>query len=651
MKKYAPFVILVAIFATIGTVATSQATQAANKSDFNPGYIIDDSIFYNSLSMDPSQIQAFLLSKNPNCDYDGTQPASDWGRPDLTHAQLAQYIREGTNGYTKNSSYHAPPYRCLTKYVQDTPQMEAASGLCELIEAGRRTAAQIISAVGKACGINPQVLVILLQKEQSLVTDTWPLNLQLRNATGFACPDTAPCDPAYEGLFYQVYYAARQFKVYQAYPNNYNYRAGRNNNIYWHPDLSRCGSSTVYIQNQATAGLYIYTPYQPNQAALDNLYGLGDGCSSYGNRNFWRMFTDWFGATKGPAYAWKEDTPTKYYTDDSKQTQVDYNNIGRGQYFYVEYTVRNTGYQIWKKGTVLLGRNSSSPFCTSEWVACSRAAVVNRTSDVNPGESVTFGAWMRSPLVTGDYRIEWNLLIENVSWFADIGSHQNIKVTTTQNRGSLTQQKTFMRRGDNLYSPDSNTILSLRNTGELAVYSYGKKVHTVASGVHQLRQQLDGNLVAYSSTGAVRWAIGDGQPRSLTITNDGLHYSLTQENSIPIASWDIENGGVKAYLPANQVLFNGHYVQSEDKRYKLILQGDGNLVQYGPRGALWAVGANKGEYLIQQGDGKLVLYDYNGRPLWASTLWVADGAMSTTYVQGDGNIVTYLNYRPLWALR
>src|SRR5690606_38348611 len=113
-----------------------------------------------------------------------------------------------------------------------------------------RTAAQIIKDVSDACGINPQVLLVLLQKEQSLITDKWPLKRQYQKATGFDCPDSAPCDPAYAGFFYQVYYAARQFKVYKAYPNNYNYLAGRTNRIYWHPDLSRCGSSQVYIKNQ-----------------------------------------------------------------------------------------------------------------------------------------------------------------------------------------------------------------------------------------------------------------------------------------------------------------------------------------------------------------------------------------------------------------
>lgn len=292
----AVLIVILAVAAIL--VNTKQEVSAAKASDFKPGRIIDDFVFYKSSSMSVAQIQNFLNSKVPNCDTNGTGMASDWGRPDITRATLASYIRNGTNGYTKNTAFHAPPYTCLRDYKKNTPQMEAASGLCSGVSAKtNQTAAQMIQAVANACGINPQVLIVLLEKEQSLVTDVWPLQRQFNSATGFDCPDTAPCDPAYAGLFYQIYYAARQFKVYQKYPNDYNYIAGRTNRIYWHPDLTRCGSSQVYIENQATAALYIYTPYRPNQAALNNLYGTGDSCSSYGNRNFWRLFTDWFGST------------------------------------------------------------------------------------------------------------------------------------------------------------------------------------------------------------------------------------------------------------------------------------------------------------------------------------------------------------------
>ncbi len=101
------------------------------------------------------------------------------------------------------------------------------------------------------------------------------------------------------GFFYQIYYGARQFNRYAAHPERYNHRAGVVNTVLYNPNLA-CGSSPVLIRNLATAGLYNYTPYQPNAAALANLYGTGDTCSAYGNRNTWRMWTDWFGDPTEP---------------------------------------------------------------------------------------------------------------------------------------------------------------------------------------------------------------------------------------------------------------------------------------------------------------------------------------------------------------
>ncbi|MCW2763410.1 MAG: exported protein of unknown function, partial [Marmoricola sp.] len=65
----------------------------------------------------------------------------------------------------------------------------------------------------------------------------------------------------------------------------------------WSPNSS-CGGSTVNIQNRSTQALYNYTPYQPNQSALNAGYGTGDGCGAYGNRNFYLYFTDWFGSVR-----------------------------------------------------------------------------------------------------------------------------------------------------------------------------------------------------------------------------------------------------------------------------------------------------------------------------------------------------------------
>jgi hypothetical protein len=233
------------------------AAQAADSRQFDPGNIISDATFFDGGAMVGSEVQSFLGSKVATC----------------------------RSGYT-----------CLKDYAQATTTRAAEAGRCNSYQgAPNESAATIIAKVGIACGISQKALLVLLEKEQGLVTDTWPTERQYRSATGYGCPDTADCDTAYYGFFNQVYMAALQFKRYAANPTGWNHIAGRVNNIRFNPNAA-CGSSAVLIQNQATAGLYNYTPYQPNASALANLYGSGDACGAYGNRNFWRMFTDWFGS-------------------------------------------------------------------------------------------------------------------------------------------------------------------------------------------------------------------------------------------------------------------------------------------------------------------------------------------------------------------
>lgn len=257
------------------SMLSSAPAEAANAADFDPGNIIADQVFFDSSAMSVEAIQQFLNQRGASC-VAGEQP-------------------------------------CLKDYVGVTSARAAEAGICSgYVGERQETAAQMIAGVAQSCGINPRVLLVLLEKEQSLVTRTRPTTRAYQAATGFGCPDTAPCDAQYYGLFNQLYQAARQFQRYAAYPNSYGYKAGRTNTIYWHPNVA-CGTSQVYIENQATAGLYNYTPYRPNAAALANLYGTGDSCSSYGNRNFWRLFTDWFGSTQASGALMRSaSNPTVY---------------------------------------------------------------------------------------------------------------------------------------------------------------------------------------------------------------------------------------------------------------------------------------------------------------------------------------------------
>jgi len=236
--------------------------RTANLSAFDPGNIISDAVFFKSDTMTEAQIQAFLTAKVPKC----------------------------ASGYTCLKSYSM-----ASRSIPADPMCSAYAG------ASSERAARIIYKVARACGINPQVILVMLQKEQSLVTDTTPSSGQYRAAMGQGCPDTAACDTKYYGFFNQVYWGAWQLKRYANPPGTSKYftwyAPGKTWNVKYHPKSS-CGTKPVTIRNQATANLYYYTPYTPNAAALRAGYGTGDSCSSYGNRNFFSYFTDWFGSTQ-----------------------------------------------------------------------------------------------------------------------------------------------------------------------------------------------------------------------------------------------------------------------------------------------------------------------------------------------------------------
>ncbi|PFG31899.1 LGFP repeat-containing protein [Paramicrobacterium agarici] len=266
--------LVVGIVTAAVLTAMPMETQKAEAATFDAGHIIDDEVFYDSTTMTESQIRSFINSKVPAC----------------------------TSGYT-----------CLDEYKENTTGRSADS-YCKAIAGGKNEdAARIIYKVSRACDINPQVILVTLQKEQGLLTHHWPSEWRYTIAMGFGCPDGADCNSKYFGFQNQLYLGARQFQIYRAWPNSFNYVAGKTNSIKWHPNSS-CGTSRVYIENQATAGLYNYTPYRPNQAALNAGYGTGDSCSSYGNRNFFLYFNDWFGSTyAGPSVHPKLQT---YYTQN-----------------------------------------------------------------------------------------------------------------------------------------------------------------------------------------------------------------------------------------------------------------------------------------------------------------------------------------------
>lgn len=285
------------IFIATGFVALTVApkAEAANAAQFDPGNIISDSVFYDFGTMTVTDIQRFLNGKLPTCNDNDGGP------------------------------------KCIRDFVSDTPAMVGESGRCESLPAQQnQTAAQIIFTVANACKINPRVLLVTLQKEQGLIQGGNPTKRMYDFAMGMNCPDTADCAKSSAGFFYQMYKGAGQLQWYGDPRGSFTYlrvgtkitRPHQAANV----EASRgikCGSQSFTLQSQATAALYYYTPYVPNAAALKNLYGTGDGCSAYGNRNFWRFYTDWFGNTIGGGFLLRASNTGTYFIVDDKKFLID----------------------------------------------------------------------------------------------------------------------------------------------------------------------------------------------------------------------------------------------------------------------------------------------------------------------------------------
>jgi LysM repeat protein len=283
---------LIAAISAVGVVALESKTtpaEAANAAWFNPGQIISDSAFYAPGTMSAADIQRFLNGKVAVCRADPTRPG------------------------------------CLKDYRLNTPEVTGVAGRCTSLPAKTNiSAAELIYDISIACGISPKVLLVKLQKEQGLVTSTNPSPRAYEFALGMDCPDTpAGCSAASAGFFWQLYRGAGQLVWYSNPAGSFTWlRPGATISRPFQANNPGCGSQSFVLENRATAALYYYTPYVPNQTALANLYGVGDACSAYGNRNFFRDYTDWFGSPIGGSFLIKGDGPDVFMIVDETKYRV-----------------------------------------------------------------------------------------------------------------------------------------------------------------------------------------------------------------------------------------------------------------------------------------------------------------------------------------
>ncbi len=221
---------------------------------WDPGFIFSDDVFYNPFTMTGAEIDSFL---------DG----------------------QGCTGGG-----------CLSTGTYSWPAVSV--DWCKPVRGGAGSFGVLLAAAAQACGINPQVVLTMIQKESQGLTRPAPAAL-----TGFGCPDLPGggpnCDSSDSGVWNQVWGMVQAFAHLKTDPSRINYPVGETSQILWNEAYTGCGTGPVTVRNLATASLYTYTPYQPNDASLAAYPGTGDKCSSYGNRNIFRMFQKYFGATGG----------------------------------------------------------------------------------------------------------------------------------------------------------------------------------------------------------------------------------------------------------------------------------------------------------------------------------------------------------------
>lgn len=123
------------------------------------------------------------------------------------------------------------------------------------------------------------------------------------------------------------------------------------------------------------------------------------------------------------------------YTDSSKTTPVDMNNLAENQQVYVVVHVKNQSATVWNNSgsnPLRLGtanpQDQNSPLCVDSWISCNRPAVMDQAS-VAPGQDATFSFTIKAPGNTGVYRQYVKPVLEYKGWTRDDGNHIYLNVT------------------------------------------------------------------------------------------------------------------------------------------------------------------------------------------------------------------------------
>lgn len=452
-------IVLFSLLSMIGIISVTFVLPQKSYAAYNGGRIVDDKIFLDANSMSKSDIQNFLVDKGSG----------------LKDKKFTLYC-SGTSSQERRL-YLAAGATCDT----DIP------------------ASEIIYYAAQIYGLNPQVILATIQKEQSLVTDPDPSDTQLKQAMGYACPDSGSCSSS-STFGYQIDNGTWALR--------YHFERARGNMTWWYTSTSwTCGSkknyyspslypnqnvnfyddngtlyATIYIQNAATSSLYCYTPHAYNNP--QGLYGRAvfgtTGMYYSGSYNFVTAFEAWFGSTHIADYHWSPISQF-LYSDASQRVSIANDSFvaNHSQRIYLTVKVQNDGNATWYKNSVFLGTSNpndrNSIIYDSTWISRNRPATLNEDS-VAPGAYGTFSFWANSPNTVGLYKEYFNLLKEGTTWMNDMGLYFQFNVLPQVFSYAVTQQDAYADSTMSTKQDMSNLVVGervymhivVRNSGNVA---------------------------------------------------------------------------------------------------------------------------------------------------------------------------------------
>ncbi|MCK4967859.1 MAG: hypothetical protein KAS12_02285 [Candidatus Aenigmarchaeota archaeon] len=132
------------------------------------------------------------------------------------------------------------------------------------ISGQEKTAAEIIYQASQQYYVNPYLILVTLEKEQSLITRYPQKSTQYDWATGFACYDNRRPIEKFRGFAQQVNRTAWRFRYYLEHSWQFKYQAGESDRT--------LDYQWITPSNLATACLYNYTPHVKSNFLFWNIW-------------------------------------------------------------------------------------------------------------------------------------------------------------------------------------------------------------------------------------------------------------------------------------------------------------------------------------------------------------------------------------------